>query len=45
MPKWKTDDVRKRLHRRGVGWDAYQEHFWEHRLVRFEYAYVGLPAL
>jgi hypothetical protein len=29
----------------GVGWDAYEEHFWEHRLVRFEYAYVGLPAL
>jgi hypothetical protein len=29
----------------GVGWDAYEEHFWEHRVVRFEYAYVGLPAL
>ncbi len=29
----------------GVGWDAYEEHFWEHRIVRFEYAYVGLPAL
>jgi hypothetical protein len=29
----------------GIGWDAYEEHFWEHRLVRFEYAYVGLPAL
>jgi hypothetical protein len=29
----------------GVGWDAYEEHFWEHRLLRFEYAYVGLPAL
>lgn len=29
----------------GVGWDAYGELFWEHRLVRFEYAYVGLPAL
>jgi hypothetical protein len=27
------------------GWDAYEEHFWEHRVVRFEYAYVGLPAL
>jgi hypothetical protein len=25
----------------GVGWDAYEEHFWEHRVVRFEYAYVG----
>jgi hypothetical protein len=29
----------------GVGWDAYEEHFWEHRVVRFEYANVGLPAL
>ena len=29
----------------GVGWDAYEEFFWEHRLLRFEYAYVGLPAL
>lgn len=29
----------------GVGWDVYEEHFWEHRLLHFEYAYVGLPAL
>jgi hypothetical protein len=29
----------------GVGWDTYEEFFWEHCLVRFEYAYVGLPAL
>jgi hypothetical protein len=29
----------------GIGWDAYEEHFWENRLLRFEYAYVGLPAL
>jgi hypothetical protein len=29
----------------GLGWDAYEEQFWEHRLLRFEYAYVGLPAL
>src|SRR6185369_12009609 len=29
----------------GIGWDAYEEVFWEHRLLRFEYAYVGLPAL
>ena len=29
----------------GGGWDAYEEHFWEQRIVRFEYAYVGLPAL
>jgi hypothetical protein len=29
----------------GIGWDAYEEHFREHRLLRFEYAYVGLPAL
>jgi hypothetical protein len=29
----------------GIGWDAYEEFFWEQRLLRFEYAYVGLPAL
>lgn len=29
----------------GVGWDAYEERLWEHPLLRFEYAYVGLPAL
>jgi hypothetical protein len=29
----------------GIGWDAYEEHFWEQRLLRFEYAYVGLPKL
>jgi hypothetical protein len=29
----------------GIGWDAYEESLWERRIVRFEYAYVGLPAL
>ena len=29
----------------GIGWDAYEEFFWEHRIIRFDYAYVGLPAL
>src|SRR5438067_6353116 len=29
----------------GIGWDAYEEHFWEHTVLRFEYTYVGLPAL
>ena len=29
----------------GIGWDAYEEHFWENRILRFEYAYVGLPAV
>ena len=29
----------------GTGWDAYEEYFWDHRLLRFEYAYVGLPSL
>ncbi len=29
----------------GRGWDAYEEHFWDRRVVRFEYAYVGLPGL
>jgi hypothetical protein len=29
----------------GIGWDSYDEQFWEHRILRFDYAYVGLPAL
>ena len=29
----------------GIGWDAYEERLWEHLLLRFEYAYIGLPAL
>lgn len=29
----------------GIGWDVYQERFWEHELLRFNYPYVGLPAL
>src|SRR5208283_991526 len=29
----------------GIGVDVYEEHFWELRPVRFEYLYVGLPAL
>jgi hypothetical protein len=29
----------------GIGWDVYEEMYWDHRLVTFEYAYVGLPAL
>jgi hypothetical protein len=29
----------------GIGWDAYEEQIWGHVLLRFEYAYVGLPAL
>jgi hypothetical protein len=29
----------------GIGWDNYEEFFWEHRIVGFDYAYVGLPAL
>jgi hypothetical protein len=28
-----------------MGVDVYEEHFWELRPVRFEYLYVGLPAL
>ncbi len=34
-----------RLGLNGIGWDAYEEHFWEQRIIRFEYAYVGLPGL
>jgi hypothetical protein len=29
----------------GIGWDVYEERYWDHRLVTFEYAYVGLPGL
>jgi hypothetical protein len=29
----------------GIGVDTYEEHFWEHQAVRFQYMYVGLPAL
>ena len=28
-----------------MGIDVYEEHFWDLRPVRFEYLYVGLPAL
>jgi hypothetical protein len=30
---------------KGVGWDVYEEHLWERCVLRFEYPYVGLPAL
>jgi hypothetical protein len=29
----------------GIDVDCYEEHFWELRPIRFEYLYVGLPAL
>lgn len=29
----------------GLGWDAYEERLWDHVLLRFDYAYIGLPAL
>ncbi len=29
----------------GLGWDAYEERLWDRVLLRFEYAYIGLPAL
>ena len=29
----------------GIGWDVYEEKYWDHRLITFEYAYVGLPGL
>ncbi len=29
----------------GVGWDAYEEQLWGTTVLRFEYAYIGLPAL
>jgi hypothetical protein len=30
---------------KGIGWDTYEEFFWDYRIIRFEYAYVGLPAV
>jgi 3-methyladenine DNA glycosylase/8-oxoguanine DNA glycosylase len=29
----------------GIGWDVYEEKYWDHRLLSFTYAYVGLPGL
>lgn len=29
----------------GIGWDAYEELVWGKSVLRFEYAYIGLPAL
>jgi hypothetical protein len=29
----------------GIGWDVYEERFWDQVLVQFHYPYVGLPAL
>ena len=29
----------------GIGWDVYEETYWDHRLLYFTYAYVGLPGL
>jgi len=34
-----------RVGHHGIGWDVYEESFWEHRILHFEYAYIGLPAL
>ncbi len=29
----------------GLGWDTYEERLWDRVLLRFDYAYIGLPAL
>jgi hypothetical protein len=29
----------------GIGWDVHEERFWDRTIVRYEYAYIGLPAL
>ncbi|WP_439626895.1 hypothetical protein [Gemmata sp.] len=29
----------------GLGWDAYEERLWDRTLLKFEYPYIGLPAL
>jgi hypothetical protein len=30
---------------KGIGWDVYEEKCRDHRLLAFEYAYLGLPGL
>ena len=30
---------------KGIDWDVYEEHFWEEQVLRFRYAYIGLPAV
>ncbi len=30
---------------KGIGWDVYEETYWDQRLLHFSYAYVGLPGL
>ncbi len=30
---------------KGVGWDVYEEKYWDQPLLTFTYAYVGLPGL
>jgi hypothetical protein len=34
-----------RVGMKGIGWDVYEENYWDHRLLSFSYAYVGLPGL
>jgi hypothetical protein len=34
-----------RVGMKGIGWEVYEELFWDRQIIRFEYAYVGLPAL
>jgi Domain of unknown function (DUF4351) len=34
-----------RVGKKGIGWDAYQEHFWEEEVIRFRYAFIGLPGV
>lgn len=29
----------------GMGWDSYEEHYLEDRVLHFQYRYIGLPAL
>jgi hypothetical protein len=29
----------------GIGWDGYEERLWDRVILRYEYPYVGLPAL
>ena len=29
----------------GVGWTSYEETFWDQRVLEFNFAYIGLPAL
>jgi hypothetical protein len=34
-----------RVGKQGIGWDVHEEHFWEEPVIRFRYAFIGLPGV